>query len=486
MLASDDQLDALGADYCVINGLFTVKSSLSDEEMWLFMTRVVNRLWRVIRKGIAFNVMSKQVDHERSDLFHVSFDRLAEFVHSLAGRNIVFRADYGLYEYTCFAFKSARRARIPSPIVPTPSDHRSAAVSSSLPHYPVCRPLLPNAERLRPYLETIDQRRWYSNWGALTLELEHRLCRHFGLPEGCCILASSGTNAITAALIAVAGRASPERPYCLMPSYTFVATAAAALGAGFTPYFLDIDAETLALSPARVKSHPALARTGAILVVAAYGKPIDVREWRELSTSTGVPVVFDAAAGFDAIASKRILVARDLPMVVSLQATKVFGTGEGALILCDNVEMAQRCRRALNFGFLGERRAMTSGINGKMSEFHAAVGLAELDGWPTKRAAFMRVAQAYWRAARKHGLDMQFMVEREWASSYVLYAAHSSSAAKLASERLFAAGIDYRFWYGYGVYREIAYAHFPADPLPVTDDLSTRLIGLPVSVDLSR
>lgn len=112
LTATDEDVAALTADYCVINGLFTVKADLSNEEMWSFMTRVVGRLWSVTRKGIAFNVMSKHVDRERPDLFHVSFDRLAEFLHGLAGRSIVFRADYGLFEYTCYAYRRPRRGRV--------------------------------------------------------------------------------------------------------------------------------------------------------------------------------------------------------------------------------------------------------------------------------------------------------------------------------------------------------------------------------------
>jgi hypothetical protein len=103
--ASDSEVAALAADYCIINGLFTVKRSLSQAEMWSFLTRIVSRLWPLMRKGIAFNVLSKHVDWERNDLFHLPYDQAADFLHGLAGRNIAFRADYDLYEYTCFAFK---------------------------------------------------------------------------------------------------------------------------------------------------------------------------------------------------------------------------------------------------------------------------------------------------------------------------------------------------------------------------------------------
>ena len=92
--APDERVAMLATDYAVINGLFTVKGPLSDDDMWSLLKHVIIRLWGVVRKGIAFNVMSKHVDSERADLFHVSFDELAEFLHPIAGRNIAFRADY--------------------------------------------------------------------------------------------------------------------------------------------------------------------------------------------------------------------------------------------------------------------------------------------------------------------------------------------------------------------------------------------------------
>ena len=271
-----------------------------------------------------------------------------------------------------------------------------------------------------------------------------------------------------------------------MPSYTFVATAVAALNAGYTPYFVDMNPDTLALDPGSLISHPALQRgPGAVLVVAPYGKPVDAPKWRTFFQETGVPVVIDAAAGFDAVASRQLAVTAEIPVALSFHATKVFGTGEGGAILCSDAEFVRRCRRVLNFGMLGDRRSMVAGINGKLSEYHAAVGLAELRNWPKKRTDFLRVADTYWRAAVNNGLEDQILAERGWASSYVLYVAATAAAASAAVGKLSAAGIDHRYWYGRGLHQEPAFADFPADPLPVTENLSARLIGLPVSVDLA-
>lgn len=92
-------------DYVVANGLFTVKSALSDREMWDFMTSAVARMWQFTGKGLAFNVMSAVVDWRRDDLFHVETDRLLAFLYRLAGRRVIVRADYDLYEYTAYVYR---------------------------------------------------------------------------------------------------------------------------------------------------------------------------------------------------------------------------------------------------------------------------------------------------------------------------------------------------------------------------------------------
>src|SRR5437660_3888891 len=436
--ATDQEVASLSCDYCIINGLFTVKRELSDEEMWDFTTSVIRRLWPITRKGIAFNVMSKRVERERADLFHVSLDRMAGFLHQLAGRSVTFRADYGLFEYTCYVRREPR-ARIMA--IPAASQPKADASM-------VCRPRLPTARQITPYLEEIDRRRWYSNFGTAVSRLADRLAAHFGLESGQCVTASSGTDALTAALIGTAGRARADRPYCLMPSYTFVATAAAALNAGYQPSFVAIDPESLAIQPERLLDHPILPQAGAIIVVGPYGQPIPHGDWQEFARLSGIPVVIDAAAGFDAIAADPQKTLGDLPVMLSLHATKAFGVGEGGLILCRDAELILRCGRALNFGFLDSREALVAGFNGKMSEYHAAVGLAALDAWPQTRAGFLAAAQAYRSAAQRSGLGGRIIAETGWASNYVLYRAETAAEAVAAQQSLARARIDFRLWYG--------------------------------------
>ncbi|MEJ0010436.1 MAG: DegT/DnrJ/EryC1/StrS family aminotransferase [Alphaproteobacteria bacterium] len=133
------------------------------------------------------------------------------------------------------------------------------------------RPLLPTAEKLLPYLKRIDAARWYSNFGPLEREFKQRSGEHFGLSGDSVITASSATAGLVAVLNVIH---KPEHSFCLMPSWTFVATPASAIAAGMVPYFLDIDPDSWTLDPVQVRQ--AIKRidgvVGAIVVVAPYGR----------------------------------------------------------------------------------------------------------------------------------------------------------------------------------------------------------------------
>lgn len=92
-------------DYIILNGVFTEKRELTFETMWEFFTDVILSIFSSAKKGIAFNVMSKNVDWEREDLFHVSLDDLTLFLSKNVSRNYIIRNDYGLYEYTVYLYK---------------------------------------------------------------------------------------------------------------------------------------------------------------------------------------------------------------------------------------------------------------------------------------------------------------------------------------------------------------------------------------------
>lgn len=365
-------------------------------------------------------------------------------------------------------------------------DRPAIGSADAPPAVPIYRALLPDADALLPYLRIIDANRHYANRGELVRRLETRLRERIAAP-GCAVLtAASGTAALQAAILAQTGRADPARPFALIAGYTFVATAMAAEACGYIPVFVDIDPATWAIDPAALRQHDRLARTGIVLAVAPYGRPHDQQAWADFATSTGVPVVIDAAASFEALMQNPATLTGTVPVVLSFHATKAFATGEGGAVIWSDIEGLKRCARAMNFGFLYSRESRAAGFNGKMSEYHAAIGLAALDGWDATAAASARLAARYRAIAMRAGLGDRLILAPEIASNYALFRADSRSVALASCACLETEAIEHRFWYGPGLHREPYFAaHRPA-ALPVTEACAAALLGIPVFPDIDE
>jgi dTDP-4-amino-4,6-dideoxygalactose transaminase len=346
-------------------------------------------------------------------------------------------------------------------------------------HIPCYRATLPHAERLLPYLRTIDANHWYTNRGELVMAFEARLSALLrGMARA--VSAASGTAALESAILATAGRATPERPFALLPAYTFAATALAVERCGYTPYLVDVDDEDWSLRAERLVDHPQLSRAGVVVPVAPYGRAIAQGEWVTFSTNASVPVVIDAAAAFESLVARPENFTGAVPVVVSFHATKVLSTGEGGAVFWSDAEGLLRVLRAQNFGILGERECKASGANGRMSEYHAAVGLAALDGWNDVDRANRETVELYRRSAAARHIEERLHVAPRVASNYALVDAGSPAAADELTAALKAEGIESRRWYGRGLHREAYFRDVPRDRLPVTERIAPVLIGLPI------
>jgi dTDP-4-amino-4,6-dideoxygalactose transaminase len=369
---------------------------------------------------------------------------------------------------------------------PASQRHRvpTEGASGREPSIPVLRPLLPTVDRLLPYLARIDESRTYSNWGPLVYELQERLCRGLEQPPGSIVCASSGTTALVGAILATAGRAASDRPLAVVPALTFVATPLAVEECGFAPVVADVDATTWSLDPSRLEQELDLDRVGLIVPVAPFGRPIAQRGWQTFRRRTGIPVVIDGAASFDLTAPSSQLLLGDIPVTMSFHATKAFSSGEGGCVACGRSDAATDVMRALNFGFYEGRKAVSASTNGKMSEYHAAVGLAELDGWPAKQARLEGVVALYVDAFTHAGLSDRLVGAPAVGLSYVLFRAGNVAESVAVQRSLRAHGIDFRLWYGPCVHRHPHFAGVAREGLDTADDLAARLIGLPVAPDL--
>jgi dTDP-4-amino-4,6-dideoxygalactose transaminase len=386
------------------------------------------------------------------------------------------RADYGLYEFTCYAYKD--------PVLPTEADVAAATARADADTVRVLRPRLPTADELLPYLRRIDASRIYSNFGPLALEFEGRLGGHLALPAGGVVSAATGTAALVGSILACAGRARADRPLALVPSYTFVATGVAAQECGYELQLADVDAETWLLDPCRLAGHPNLDRIGVVIPVATYGRPVPQAEWMQFRELTGIPVIIDGAASFETIVDEPSRFLGPIPVAISLHATKSLGTGEGGCVATNDIGLATLIGQALNFGFHFSRDSCAPSTNGKMSEYHAAVGLADLSGWTNKQAAFRRVADRYRDRMHRAGLGKQLHCAPDICSSYMLFHCRNAGESTRLQESLKRHDIEFRLWYGLGLQHQPYFARSEADALPVTDALAPCLLGLPMALDL--
>lgn len=348
----------------------------------------------------------------------------------------------------------------------------------------VCRPQLPDADAIAGYLRTIDARRLYTNRGPLVNLLEERLALEMDVPRHGVHTTSSGTSAIEVAILAHAGLATPERPLALIPSFTFAATGLAVERCGYRPHFVDIDPETWAVDPAALARHPRLAEAGLIVAVAPYGILPDMAGFEALQRDTGVPVVIDAAAAFEQVVTRPAPLSETVPITLSFHATKTFSTGEGGAVIWGDRTGQDRVTQVSNFGFFLSRECKVAGTNAKMSEYHAAIGLAMLDAFETRKRDYAAVARSYAEAARGRDLGGRLHLPGRISSAYALFEADSVAGFLAAEAHLLDRRVETRRWYEAGQHVQPHFSAAPTDPLPVTESLSARLLGLPMAHDL--
>ena len=355
---------------------------------------------------------------------------------------------------------------------------RAAAAAIPGAMLPVARPKLPPAKALVPYLRQIDANAWYSNHGPLAQAFQARLAAAWGLGTAEVALVSSATAGLTLLLLASGARPGSR---CLMPSWTFVASAGAVVAAGLVPHFVDVDPGTWALDPAQVQRLAARHDAGPSLGGSPCGAPLDLAAGDGVPDATGLPVIIDGAAAFDTLCTGRPMPAGRCPIVVSLHATKVFGIGEGGAVLCLDPALMQRVRRLAQFGFLGTREAMLPGVNAKLSEYAAAVGLAGLDGWADTRARWQAVTALY-TSLLPEELHLVPNFGEGWVSSTLNILWPDGTPAMdhaLASE-----GIATVRWWGPGCHAQAAFRDYPSEPLPVTQRTASLMLGLPFWQDM--
>ena len=178
------------------------------------------------------------------------------------------------------------------------------------------------------------------------------------------------------------------------------------------------------------------------------------------------------------------LIPGQVPSVVSLHATKILGVGEGGCIVSRDAELIRDLRARANFGFFQSREATVPATNAKLSEYHAAIGLAALDEWDVTRTEWVAVADAYNSAfSGLNRVQLQSGFGTSWIASTCVVDIADAGADRV-ERALNAANIETRRWWGYGAHAHPATRHLPRSSLLATETLVRSTIGLPFYRDL--
>ncbi len=335
----------------------------------------------------------------------------------------------------------------------------------------------------RSAYETYFDRAWRSEWftndGQLVRELEERLEHFLGVRE--CVLTTNGTTALELTL-----RALKLQGEVILPAYTFISTANILTLMGLKPIFCDIDPDTLNLCP-KACAGLITDRTAAIIPTHVWGRPCATKELQTLCNHYGLKLIFDSAHAFGCKTQERFIGGFGDAEVFSLHATKVLHSFEGGFVATNDVELAETLRVSRNFGFTALDQIALPGTNAKMSESHAAMGLANLDEFETIK----RRAKACFETYKTHLNDIPGILLSAPDSSFTPnyhYVAASLDSSRFGISRdhlvtiLSAEGILARRYFYPGSHRLKPYANVFSQTkrnLPVTDKVCTESLVLP-------
>lgn len=348
----------------------------------------------------------------------------------------------------------------------------------------VGRPNLPDTGRFLARAAEILDRRWLTNDGPVVRELEARVAEHAGTAHA--VAVSNATLGLS-----LLGGVLDLRGDVIVPAWTFVATAHAFRWLGATPRFADVDPRTHTLDPVAV-ARSMSARTSAIVGVHLWGNAADHAALGAIGLPAGVPVLYDAAHAFGAAAlDGRPIGTVGTAAVFSFHATKMIHAFEGGAIVTNDDDLAAQLRLARNFGFVGVDQVAALGINAKMSEIHAAMGLCMLEELP-RLSAVNRVHWSRYERRLSALPGVRVVPSARRTRPYVVLEIDPQVAPLTRDEVvevLAYEGVRARRYFHPGVHRMQPYddeqPHVGAS-LPVTERLAESVVALPTGTALSQ
>lgn len=343
----------------------------------------------------------------------------------------------------------------------------------------VTQPSLPPLSEFVPYLEKIWQNKVLTNGGPFHQQLEKALCDYLGVDH--ISLFNNGTIALITAL-----QALEIKGEVITTPYSFVATSHSLLWNGIIPVFVDIEPKTLNLDPFKIEA-AITPETAAIIPVHCYGHPCNVEVIQEIADRRKLKVIYDAAHAFGVMLGSKSILRYGNLSVLSFHATKVFNTFEGGAIICPDAETKKYIDQLKNFGFKDEVTVDVAGINGKMSEINAAIGLLQLN-YIDDAIAKRGIVDALYRSELKDVEGVRCIEGLgDAVANYSYFPILIEDRYKLTRDELYQKlkerGIYARRYFyplisNFPMYRDISSA--AQNNLPIANHMADRILCLPI------
>ncbi|NTV83904.1 MAG: DegT/DnrJ/EryC1/StrS family aminotransferase [Bacteroidales bacterium] len=342
----------------------------------------------------------------------------------------------------------------------------------------VTKTFLPDINKYKKYVDRIYQSGWVTNNGQLVIELEKRLSEFLGVRN--VILISNGTLAMQ-----VLYKALELKGEIITTPFSFVATTSSIVWEGLEPVFADIDPLDYCLDPGQVEKK-ITEKTSAIVAVHVFSNPCDVESLEMIAKKHGIKLIYDAAHAFAVDYQGKSILTHGDASTLSFHATKIFHTIEGGAIITEDDELCKKIRLMINFGIAGYDSITELGINAKMNEFQAAMGLSVLDHVRDNISKRKTIYEAYTRAFSTND-HIQLQVIRPGSTlnySYFPVLFDSENALLKVREALNKKEI-YPRRYFYPSLNTLPYM-FKKQQVPVSESVSSRVLCLPIYEDLEQ
>lgn len=340
---------------------------------------------------------------------------------------------------------------------------------------PVTKPFLPPLSDYEYYLKQIWERNWLTNNGPLVNELELKLKEYLDIPH--LLYVTNGTIALQMAIKALGLKGK-----IITTPFSYVATTSSIVWEGCEPVFCDIDPNTLNMDPACIEKC-LTPDTSAILATHTYGNSCDIDKIQLIADKHNLKVIYDAAHSFGVKYKQKSIYSFGDISTASFHATKLYHTIEGGAVVTNNPEILKKLAYMRNFGHNGPEDFAEIGINGKNSEFHAAMGLVNLPFVPKIIENRKRIHDRYmfW-LQHISGKTIEFNRDCEPNYSYFPLI-FDSETSLLKAKALLEAHWIYPRRYFHPALNKLRY--LKSSFLPVSDDISTRVLCLPCYENIS-